>query len=81
MDPATARASRAGFGTSMLNQAKLEDGILNGKIPPELLAGLNGLNQQQMQKLVRALELNKNAMGLTLSNLANLKLIDPATPG
>ncbi len=63
---------------SMLNASKLEDGILNGKIPPELLAGLNGLNKEQMEKLLRALELNKNNFGLTISNLASLKLIDPA---
>jgi hypothetical protein len=63
---------------SMLNAAKLEDGILNGKIPPELLAGLNGLNKEQMQKLMQALELNKNLLGMTISNLASLKMIDPA---
>jgi hypothetical protein len=63
---------------SMLNAAKLEEGILNGKIPPELLAGLNGLNKEQMQKLLSALEFSKNSLGLTVSNLANLKMIDPA---
>lgn len=63
---------------SMLNAAKLEDGIFNGKIPPELLASLNGLNKEQMDQLVKALELNKNALSMTMSNLANLKLIDPA---
>ena len=63
---------------SMLNASKLEDGILNGRIPPELLAGLNGLNKEQMEKLLQALELNKNNFGLSVSNLANLKLIDPA---
>jgi len=62
---------------SMLNAAKLEDGILNGKIPPELLAGLNGLNKEQMENLLQALELNKNSLGMTISNLANLKMIDP----
>ena len=62
----------------MLNAAKLEAGILNGKIPPELLAGLNGLNKEQMSKLLKALELNKNSLSLTVSNLALLKLIDPA---
>lgn len=81
MNPATAAQSAQDLA-SMLNDAKLADGILNGKIPPELLAGLNGpngLNQQQMQKLLQALELNKNSLGLTMSNLANLRLIDPAT--
>ena len=63
---------------SMLNAAKLEDGVLNGKIPPELLDGLNGLNKEQMKKLLEALELNKSSLGLTISNLVNLKMIDPA---
>ena len=64
---------------SLINSAKLEQGILNGKIPPELLAGLSGLNKEQMEKLVKALALNKNSLSLTMSNLARLKLIDPAT--
>ena len=63
---------------AMLNGAKLEAGVLNGKIPPELLSGLNGLNKEQMAKLLQALELNKNLIGMTVSNLANLKMIDPA---
>ncbi len=78
MDP-TAASQAAQDLASMLNDAKLEDGILNEKIPPELLAGLNGLNKEQMQKLLSAMEFNKNAMGLTMSNLANLKMIDPET--
>jgi hypothetical protein len=63
---------------AMLNAAKLEAGILNGQIPPELLSGLNGLNKEQMEKLLQALALNKNLLGTTVSNLANLKMIDPA---
>jgi len=66
---------------SMLNAAKLEDGILKGQIPPELLSDLNGLNKEQLEKLMQALELNKSALGLTVSNLANLKLIDAAMLG
>lgn len=61
-----------------LNAAKLEAGILNGQIPPDLLSGLDGLNKEQLEKLMKALELNKNSLGLTVSNLASLKLIDPA---
>ena len=78
MDQATASQAAQDLA-SMLNTAKLEEGIMNGKIPPELLAGLNGLNKEQMEKLVKALELNKNSLSLTMSNLAKLKLIDPAT--
>ncbi|HZI31811.1 MAG TPA: hypothetical protein VFF11_05690, partial [Candidatus Binatia bacterium] len=61
-----------------LNAAKLEAGILNEQIPPELLSNLNGLDKEQLEKLLKALELNKSSLGLTVSNLANLKLIDPA---
>ncbi len=81
MEPATA-AQAAQDLASLLNSAKLEDGILNGKIPPELLqnlSGLNGLNKEQMEKLLKALELNKTALSMTMSNLANLKMIDPAS--
>ena len=78
MDEATASQAAQDLA-SLLNAAKLEEGVLNGQIPPALLAGLNGLNKEQMEKLVKALELNKNALSMTLSNLANLKLIDPAT--
>jgi hypothetical protein len=77
MEPATA-AQAAQDLASLLNAAKLEEGILNGKIPPELLQNLSGLDKEQMEKLVNALELNKGAMSMTMSNLANLKMIDPA---
>jgi hypothetical protein len=63
---------------SLLAAAKLEDGVLSGKISPELLSGLNGLNKEQMEKLLRALALNKGLLSTTVSNLANLKMIDPA---
>jgi hypothetical protein len=63
----------------MLAAAKLEDGILKGQIPPELMSGLNGLDKAQLQKLLSALEFNKNSFGLTVSNLASLKLIDATT--
>ena len=62
-----------------LNAANLEAGILKGRIPPELLANLDGLSKEQLEKLMQALEANKDNFGLTVSNLANLKLIDAAT--
>jgi hypothetical protein len=77
MEQATA-AQAAQDLASLLNSAKLEEGILNGQIPPELLQNLNGLNKEQMENLVKALELNKSALSMTMSNLANLKMIDPA---
>jgi len=80
MSPETASQAAQDLA-SMLDAAKLEEGVLNGKIPPELLAnlsGLNGLNKEQMEKLVKALEMNKGTLSMTMSNLANLKMIDPA---
>jgi len=76
MEQATA-AQAAQDLASLLNAAKLEEGVLNGQIPPELLQNLSGLDKAQMEKLVKALEMNKGAMSTTLSNLANLKMIDP----
>ncbi len=77
MDKATASVAAQDLA-SLLNAAKLEEGILNGKIPPELLANLDGLNKEQMEKLVKALELNKGSLSKTMADLAKLKLIDPA---
>lgn len=80
MDQATASQAAQDLA-SLLNAAKLEQGILNGKIPPELLQNLtgpNGLNKEQMEKLAAALEMNKSALSMTMSNLASLKMIDPA---
>ena len=77
MEQATASQAAQDLA-SMLNAAKLEEGIFNGQIPPDLLSNLNGLNKEQMEQLVKALEQNKNALSLTVSNLANLKMIDPA---
>lgn len=80
MDPATA-AQAAQDLQSLLDSAKLEEGVLNGKIPPELLqnlTSLSGLSKEQMENLVKALELNKSALNATMNNLANLKMIDPA---
>ncbi|HEX5400405.1 MAG TPA: hypothetical protein VFY06_15260, partial [Verrucomicrobiae bacterium] len=64
---------------SLLAGAKLEDGILDEKIPPELLSGLNGLNKEQLEKLLQALKLNKDSLNKTVGSLANLKLIDAAS--
>lgn len=78
MEPATATQAAQDLA-SMLSSAKLETGLMNGQIPPELLADLNGLNKEQLQKLMQALEFNKSGMSMTMSNLANLKMIDPET--
>jgi len=65
----------------MIKAAKLEEGLLNGEIPPELLSDLSGLNQEQMEKLLSALQFNKDALGKTLGKLAALKMIDPSLLG
>jgi hypothetical protein len=62
---------------AMLKSAKLEDGLLKGDLPPELLAQLDGLNKEQLQKLLSAIQFNKNGLSKSLTKLANLKLIDP----
>jgi hypothetical protein len=78
MEQATA-AQAAQDLASLLDSSKLETGILNGQISPELLQNLNGLNKEQLEKLAQALALKKDALSLTVSNLANLKMIDAAT--
>jgi hypothetical protein len=64
---------------SMLSAAKLDNGLLNAQIPAALLAGLNGLNKEQLEKLLQGLESNKGLLSMDISNLANLKMIDAAT--
>lgn len=60
----------------MLKSAKLEDGLLKGQIPQDLLAQLNGLDKEQLQKLLNAIQFNKSNLGRAVTNLANLRLID-----
>ena len=77
MDATTASQAAKDLA-AMLNDAKLENGLLNSQISPELLAGLNGLNKEQIEKLLQALEFKKGLLNMDISNLANLKMIDPA---
>ena len=64
---------------SLLQQAKLEQGLLAAKLPEELLkAAQEGkLNAEQLKELMKALQGNKDKLGECLNKLANLKLIDP----
>lgn len=75
---AVTAAQSAQVLASLLNGAKLEDGILKSQIPPELLAGLDGLNKEEMENLLKALESNKSSLRTTVGKLSGLKLIDPA---
>ncbi len=61
---------------AMLKSAKLEDGLLKGEIPPELLSQLDGLNKEELGKLLSAIQFNKINLGKAMTNLANLRLID-----
>ncbi len=78
MNPATASQAAQDLAT-MLDAAKLQDGIFDNKIPPELLASMNGLNQEQMKKLLQTLAANQGSLKSMAGDLANMKMIDPAT--
>ena len=75
MSPETATQAAQNLA-SMINDAKLDDGLMNGSIPPELLPNLDKLNKQQLQKLMAAMNFTKGKLGNTIGKLANLKLID-----
>jgi len=65
----------------MLAAANLENGVLKGGISPEMAADLNhlsGADRERLQQLLSALQFNKNSLDHTVSDLAQLKLIDPS---
>jgi len=78
MNPATASQAAQELA-KMLAAAKLEDGLLNASVHQGLLNDLNGLNKEQLQQLLNSLQFNKDALGQTIANLQNLKLVDAAT--
>ena len=61
----------------MLKSAKLEEGLLNGALPPELLSQLDSLNHEDLAKLLSAIQFNKSNLGKSITNLAKLRMIDP----
>ena len=63
----------------LLSASKLEEGVLNGQIPPELLSQLNSSNLSNLSSLLGAIQGNKSQLSNTLSKLANLHMIDPKT--
>jgi hypothetical protein len=86
------QAGKAGMGkdtatqaaqdlAAMMKAAKLDDGLMKLKIPPELLSGLNGLSKEEMENLLKEIQGSKAGLGKTITNLANLKLIDPKSLG
>jgi len=64
---------------AMMNAAKLEEGLLKGEIPADLLANAkNGLTQEQLERLLQALQFNKDRFSESVGKLARLRLIDPS---
>jgi len=61
---------------SILKSAQLEDGLIKGDIPKELLDQLKGADKEKLQKLLSAIQFNKGNLSKTMANLANLRLID-----
>jgi hypothetical protein len=61
---------------SLTRAAKLEEGLLKGKIPPELLKDLDVLSKDDMYKLLRSLQFNKHSLSNAIGRLGDLRLID-----
>jgi hypothetical protein len=62
--------------SAMLKAAQLEEGLLKSKLPEELLSKLEGLDKEQLKKLLSAIQFNKSNLGKSITNLANLRMID-----
>ncbi|HYG22107.1 MAG TPA: hypothetical protein VEH04_04930 [Verrucomicrobiae bacterium] len=61
---------------AMLKSAKLEEGLINGTIPPELLNALESFKREDLEKLMAAIQFNKSSFGKAMTNFAKLRLID-----
>jgi hypothetical protein len=64
---------------SILKSAKLEDGLLKGDLPKELLDELKNANPEQLKKLLGAIQFNKDNLNKSMSNLSHLRMIDLKT--
>jgi hypothetical protein len=62
---------------AMINSAKLEEGLLKGELPADLMKSLSSLNAEQLAKLASALKFNKDALSGSISKLSAMKMIDP----
>lgn len=64
---------------AMLSAAKLEEGLMKGKIDENLLkaAAAGKLDNEQLQKLIEAIKNNKKKFGECAAKLANMRMIDP----
>jgi hypothetical protein len=64
---------------AMMRAAKLEEGLLAGELPSDLLADArDGLTREELEKLLGSLQFNKSRLTNSVARLAKLKLIDPA---
>ena len=72
----SAAAQAAQDLAKMLAAARLDDGLLNVNLPSGSLTDVNGLNKDQLQKLLGSMQLDKDALQQAVGNLENLKLID-----
>jgi hypothetical protein len=61
---------------TILKSAQIDDGLIKGDIPKELLEQLNGADKEKLQKLLGAIQFNKGNLNNIMANLANLRLID-----
>ncbi|MBM3875282.1 MAG: hypothetical protein FJ386_00985 [Verrucomicrobia bacterium] len=68
---------------SLLNAAKLDQGLLNASLPPELLASAKDgkLSSEQMKELMKAIGASKEKIEAILAKLENLRLIDAELVG
>ena len=68
---------------AMLDQMKLEEGLLGLELPEELLKGakLGNLTPEQLKELLKAIQDNKSKIENSMGKLANLKLIDASKLG
>ncbi len=63
---------------SLLSAAKLDQGLLNASLPPEMLASAKDgkLSPEQMKDLMKALAANKEKISEIMAKLENVRLID-----
>jgi hypothetical protein len=68
---------------SLLNAAKLDQGLLNASLPPELLASAKDgkLSPELIKELMKAIAANKEKIEAIMAKLENLRLIDGELAG
>jgi hypothetical protein len=64
---------------SILKSAKIEDGLLKGDLPKELLEQLKNADPEELKKVLSAIQFNKNSLNKSMTNLSHLRMIDIKT--